>query len=105
MKGLFARQKVFQSKVSHKPLPIDSSPDFSYHMCLMIEELGELAKTDKRWRASDGLETKPSGNKLDEIADVFIVAMNLAMYSGYEYEDVVQAITNKISKNEGRLPK
>lgn len=105
MINLFAIQKYFQERLTGKVLPIDSSTDFQYHLCLMIEELGELAKTDKRWREKDGLDTKPNGNKLDEIADVFIVAMNLSMFSGFNYEDIMSAIEVKLSKNIGRLPK
>jgi NTP pyrophosphatase (non-canonical NTP hydrolase) len=66
----------------------------------MVEEIGELAKSDKRWRKE---RTTSSGDKLEEIADVFIVAMNLAIFSGYSYDDITLAISDKIKKNEARL--
>lgn len=100
MKELFDKQLKFQSELTGQTLPIDSRHDFRDQICLMTEEVGELAKTDKRWRKE---RTTPSGDKMDEIADVFIVAMNLAMYSGYEYSDIEKAISDKITSNEERF--
>lgn len=100
MENLFARQMKFQSTLTGQKLPTDSRLDFRDQICLMTEELGELAKTDKRWRKE---RTSPSGDKLDEIADVFIVAMNLAMYSGFTYNDIVEAISDKLRRNEERF--
>lgn len=102
MQDLFDRQKAFQMALTGQTLPVDSRLDFRDQICLMAEELGELAKTDKRWRKE---RTKPDGDKLDEIADVFIVAMNLSMFSGFTYEDIIKAIEDKLSRNEQRFLK
>lgn len=99
MKELFNKQIKFQQSLTGQTLPTDNRHDFRDQICLMTEELGELAKTDKRWRKE---KSTPSGNKIEEIADVFIVAMNLAMYSGYNYDDVVKAINDKMAKNSAR---
>lgn len=105
MDELFERQIEFQRKLTGmKILPCDSPFDFRDQVCLMAEEFGELVKTDKRWRNFDGSRRPVDGNKLDEIADVMIVAMNLAIFSGYNYADVVSAMNRKIMRNEGRLP-
>lgn len=98
--NLFDRQTEFQEKLTGQKLPNDNRHDFRDQICLMVEEVGELAKSDKRWRKE---RTTPSGDKLEEIADVFIVAMNLAIFSGYSYDDITLAISDKIKKNEARL--
>jgi len=102
--GCYKRQIAFQEKLTNKKLPDDLPLEFRDQICLMAEELGEVAKTDKRWRAGQ-TETVQEGTKLEEIADIFIVAMNLAIFSGYDYLDVMNAVQQKITKNEGRLPK
>ena len=41
--------------------------------------------------------------KLDEIADVFITAMNIAIHSGFTADEMEEAISNKIKENYERL--
>lgn len=101
MENMFKKQVDFQKILTgQKNLPNDNRHDFRDHICLMAEEVGELAKTDKRWRKEN---TKQQGDKLDELADIFIVAMNLAIFSGYGYEDITSAINTKIEKNGRRF--
>lgn len=103
MHSLYYRQIEFQRMLTKLDLPHDNPLEFRNHICLMLEELGELCKTDKRWRKTGYLRTQESGNKIEEIADVFIVAMNLAIYSGYKWNDILSAIDDKISYNYKRL--
>lgn len=79
-------------------LPQDDIDWFTYHMRAMVEELGEVTKADKRWKTHRN-ENFNQEEKVDELADVFITAMNLAIYSGLSGQDVYDAIKRKIKEN------
>jgi NTP pyrophosphatase (non-canonical NTP hydrolase) len=83
-------------------LPADSIPWASYHVQAMVEEMGEVTKADKRWKTHRN-ENYDRLNKLDEIADVFITTMNIAIFSGFQPEEVNDAIVSKIQQNIERL--
>ena len=95
---LFSSQVKFQERVTGLKLPGDNLHWFSYHIQAMVEELGEVMKADKRWKTHRN-ERFVSEEKLDEIADVFITAMNIAIHSGYTSEEVEEAVMLKISNN------
>lgn len=104
---LFSKQVEFQQSLLKKKgeeviLPIDSVDWFSYHMQAMTEELGEVLKADKRWKTHRNSRYERE-EKLDELADVFITAMNLCIYSDFDYEDISEAISKKIEENIKRL--
>lgn len=79
-------------------LPADDTAGFSYHIQALMSEMGEVLSADKRWKniRNDMLD---ENNKLEEIADCFIVLMNVAIYSGYESSQLSQAIVDKIMVN------
>ena len=52
----------------------------------------------KRWKTHRN-ENFNQEEKVDELADVFITAMNLAIYSGLSGQDVYDAIKRKIKEN------
>lgn len=94
-----------QSKETGKPviaLPQDDISWFSYHIQAMVEELGEVMKADKRWKThrNDRFEFD---EKVDEIADVFITAMNIAIFSGVSSDQLVNKIIAKIQENTLKL--
>ena len=68
----------------------------------MVEELGEVLKADKRWKSHRNVDYD-SGEKLTELADVFITAMNLCIFSGYSIDVVMAAIESKQRINFKRL--
>lgn len=76
-------------------LPIDSTSLASYHIQQLISEIGEVLTADKRWK-SHRQDNYDSQSKLEEIADCFIVMMNVAMFSGFDGEDVTDAIIEKL---------
>lgn len=76
-------------------LPIDSVSLCSYHVQQLISEIGEMLTADKRWK-SHRQDNYDSQDKLEEIADCFIVMMNIAMFSGFDGEEVTEAIINKL---------
>lgn len=102
MKKAFKEQLKFQYKVTKENLPVDSTYWCSYHTQAMMEELGEFLKADKRWKTIRNSHYDPE-NKLEELSDVFITAMNLAIFSGFTYEQVLEKITSKIDENNERL--
>lgn len=92
----------FQKEVTGAKCPGDNLHQFSYHIQAMVEELGEVMKADKRWKTHRNERYEPD-EKLDEIADVFITAMNIAIHSGFTAEEIEHAIAHKISENFERL--
>lgn len=98
----YNRQIRFQKEVTGAKCPGDNLHQFSYHIQAMVEELGEVMKADKRWKTHRNERYEPD-EKLDEIADVFITAMNIAIHSGFTAEEIEHAIEHKISENFERL--
>lgn len=106
---LFEMQAIFQQQITGVQTPVDDVRWFQYHMSSMMEELGEVLKADKRWKTHRNV-FHDQANKLDEIADVFIIAINLALYSGIDGETMASTIVDKMSRNykkaksEGAIP-
>lgn len=98
----YKSQVQFQRGITGVQCPGDNLSQFSYHMNAMVEELGEVMKADKRWKTHRNTRYEPN-EKLDEIADVFITAMNIAIHSGFAAEDIEMAIERKIKENYIRL--
>lgn len=101
-KASYDNQIHFQEKITGATCPGDNLSQFSYHIQAMVEELGEVMKADKRWKTHRN-ERYEVSEKLDEIADVFITAMNIAIHSGFTADDIEGAIANKIKENYERL--
>ena len=101
-KESYDNQINFQEAITGVKCPGDNLHQFSYHIQAMVEELGEVMKADKRWKTHRNYRYKQD-EKLDEIADVFITAMNISIHSGFTAEDIEKAISNKIKENYERL--
>ena len=101
-KDSYKNQINFQEAITGVKCPGDNLHQFSYHIQAMVEELGEVMKADKRWKTHRNHRYEPA-EKLDEIADVFITAINIAIHSGFTAEDIEKAISNKIKENYERL--
>jgi len=104
---LFESQKLFQQEVMSRrdqsvDLPRDDVAWFNYHITAMTEELGELLKADKRWKTHRNA-AYDRNNKVEELADVFITAINIAMFSGIADEEMFKAIVDKINENGIKL--
>lgn len=83
-------------------VPVDDIGLFSYNIQQLMSEIGEVLDADKRWKNFRN-EKNDSNGKLEEIADCFIVMMNIAMFSGFNGADVAKAIAEKIMKVQGRI--
>lgn len=98
----YGYQVAFQELVTGANCPGDNLEHFKYQFPAMVEELGEVAKADKRWKTHRNTRYEHD-EKIDEIADVFIVAMNMAIHSGLSCEELEKTIFNKIKENYRRL--
>lgn len=112
--NLFNRQKANQIRMlqagmydsfkseSTKTVPADDVKLMSYHVQQLMSEIGEVLSADKRWKNFRNVVYDADG-KLEEIADCFIVLMNIAMFSGFDDEQIANAIKNKISEVGQRI--
>lgn len=106
---LFQEQIAFQERIvcepideDQKTLPYDSVYWFKYHCLAMFEELGEVLKSDKRWKTHRNTRYEPE-EKLDELSDVLITYMNMCIFSGYSAEQVIDSTFKKIAENHERI--
>lgn len=83
-------------------LPMDDPQLSSYHIQQLVSEIGEVLEADKRWKNFRN-DAYDKDAKLDEIADCFIVLMNIAMFSGFDSQEVYDAICNKIEEVSIRI--
>ena len=83
-------------------LPADVPSMFSYQVQGEMSELGELLEADKRWKNMRNGHFD-ADEKLVELADCFIYLMNVAMWSGYTREDVLNAIEDKVQTVRTRI--
>jgi len=101
--NLFNTQLGFQKNITGEAhLPKDSIEWASYHLLALQEEVGEVLKADKRWKTHRNEHYDPE-NKLEELADVFITTMNIAIFSGFSSQDVYNEIIRKIAENNEKL--
>lgn len=92
----------YNEKIDPEQLPLDVPNLSSYHLLSLLEELGELVKSDKRWKNYRNTHYDKS-NKLEELADCFIVLMNVAIFSGISPDEFENAIFDKMIENVKRV--
>lgn len=83
-------------------LPIDSIELTSYHVQQLMSEVGELLDADKRWKNFRN-EKYDREAKLDELADCIIELMNISMFSGFDADDIYNAIYKKLATIKDRV--
>lgn len=83
-------------------LPIDDPKLFSYHVQQLMSEIGELLDADKRWKNfRNGKYDKDS--KLEEIADCFIVLVNICLFSDVSHIELINKVIDKIKEVRRRV--
>lgn len=110
----YNKQLDFQKKVAaiygyknlkqEEKLPTDNVDVASYHMLALLEEAGELVKSDKRWKNFRN-QHYDKKNKLEEVADCIITLFNICIFSGVSAEELESALFNKMQENDGRIVK
>ncbi len=83
-------------------LPINDIKLMSYHTLQLMSEIGELLDSDKRWKNFRNAKFD-NKEKKKELADCFIVLINMAMFSGYTPEEIFNAIDEKINEVANRF--
>ena len=83
-------------------LPIDSPTLSSYHIQHLMSEIGEVLDADKRWKNFRN-EKYDKAAKIDELADCFIVLMNICMYSDINAGELELAIMDKQNTVKDRV--
>lgn len=76
-------------------LPVDDVVLCFYHVQQLVSEIGEILDADKRWKNFRNAKYDKAG-KVEEIADCFIVLMNVAMFSGVSGQEMAAAIGKKL---------
>jgi NTP pyrophosphatase (non-canonical NTP hydrolase) len=92
---------MFKSKDT-TTIPVDDVKLMSYHIQQLMSEIGEVLDADKRWKNFRNQKYDESA-KLEEIADCFIVLMNIAMFSGFDGIQLTDAIANKLNEVSERI--
>lgn len=107
---LYETQTMFQEEVKKVApyefevgtLPEDNIKGFSFHIQQLMSEVGEVLDADKRWKNYRNSKFDKN-NKLEELADCFIVLMNVCIFSGFTAQELISAIVRKIHKNTERI--
>lgn len=111
---LFVQQMVNQDKMldiglyndykmnGTESVPVDDIRLASYHIQHLMSEIGEVLDADKRWKNFRN-EKYDKNAKLEEIADCFIILMNISMFSGIDGRELSKAIKAKLDKVSKRI--
>lgn len=106
MKALFNEQMrvqdillskgVYGFRWDEKPtLPFNDDVIANNQVLHLISEIGEVLEADKRWKSFRNDKYDPAA-KVEELADCFIILMNIAMFSGIDCEEFIRSIQSKI---------
>lgn len=114
LQQLFDTQLVTQDKLIGKgvydrykdehtvTVPVDDVGLASYHIQQLMSEIGEVLDADKRWKSHRNDKCDKQA-KLEELADCFVVLMNVAMFSGFDGNDLANAVEQKLGIVSDRL--
>ena len=94
--------KKYGYNVDVKNIPEDNIEVAKYHMLALLEEAGELVKSDKRWKNYRNTYYDKQ-NKLDELSDCIITLFNVAMFSGISGKELAEALEAKMNENYNRI--
>lgn len=114
LQQLFNTQLVTQDKLIQKgvydrykdkltaTVPVDDVGLASYHVQQLMSEIGEVLDADTRWKSHRN-DKFDKDAKLEELADCFVVLMNIVMFSGFDGDDLANAIQQKLGVVSDRL--
>lgn len=114
LQDLFDQQMINQAKMlidgmydnfkseGTTAIPVDDVKLMSYHIQQLMSEIGEVLDADKRWKNFRNQKFDKDA-KLEELADCFIVLMNVVMFSGFDGAQLTAAIEEKLNKVSERI--
>lgn len=101
---MYRKQQLIQGKMVDEGMYDGVNPDLvipqdipslaSYHVQQLVSEIGEVLEADKRWKNFRNKKYDRDA-KLEELADCYIVLMNISMFSGFTASEVYDAIRHK----------
>jgi phosphoribosyl-ATP pyrophosphohydrolase len=100
-KDIFEKQIKFQNKITGVTDVRDDQESYKYQIIAMFEELGEVVKADKRYKTHR--KSYDRVLKIYELADVYIVFMNMLIYSGISYDEFMKYLEEKMRLNFKRI--
>lgn len=108
MNSIFEKQKELQLKLYNlTDEQLEDVAKMYYSATAMMVEIGELLQSDTRWKKVVTGSPRPTKfNKeefLEEYADVMLYLLNVAIFNGLSYDDIINSITRKQEKNFMRL--
>lgn len=99
-KGFISEEE--NNDIIYGGLPVDNTRLASYHVQQLVSEIGEVLDADKRWKNMRN-DKYDKDAKIEELADCFIVLMNVCMFSDISSEDIYNAISKKIDDVKERI--
>lgn len=114
LQELFNIQLQTQDKLIHKgvydkyknehtiTVPVNDVDLASYHVQQLMSEIGEVLDADKRWKSHRN-DKYDKDAKLEELADCFVVLMNIVMFSGFSENDFADAVMKKLGVVSERI--
>nr|DAJ99866.1 MAG TPA: NTP-PPase-like protein [Caudoviricetes sp.] len=102
LREMFEKQISFQKLACGIDVPEDLPDKFYLQTTACIVELCEAIQTDNRWKVLIGGKRKEKNNnadKLDELVDAMHFLINAVLYSGFSYEEFVEAFKEKNIRN------
>ncbi len=101
---LFNLQKKLQSRLcGGQELPKEMPEKIPMQVTALVGELGEILEENQKWKS--WRKNPPEvdyDNLLVEIADAFHFLINIALYLGFDADDVYSKFINKNKKNHVR---
>ena len=94
--------KKYGYNANVKNIPEDNIELAKYHMLALLEEAGELVKSDKRWKNYRNTYYDKQ-NKLEELSACIITLFNVAMFSGISGKELAEALETKMNENYNRI--
>ena len=77
-------------------LPFDDVKIANNQLLHLVSEIGEVLEADKRWKSFRN-DKYDQAAKAEELADCFIILLNVAMFSGISCDEFIKSIMDKIN--------
>lgn len=93
---LLIKKGIYGDESKELILPADNVKIANNQLLHLVSEIGEVLEADKRWKSFRN-NKYDSAAKAEELADCFIILLNVVMFSGISCDELVKNIQNKIN--------
>lgn len=94
--------EMLKAQNAPRCIPWDVPQIAAYNILHLTSEVSEILQSDKRWKSIRKNHVDKQ-NKLEEIADCFICLFNIAIWSGFEAQELLDAIIAKSNTYTERI--